>query len=137
MSMTPSRPYLIRAIYDWIHENGRTPYMLVDASVKEVEVPREHVGDDGRITLNLSPDAVRNLILGNDIVEFECRFAGTSCQVLVPVEAVMAVYAKEDGQGMRFGDDMAPPEPPKPPDGPGRKSRQPRRPRKPRLTLVK
>lgn len=138
MLMTPSRPYLIRALYEWILDNGCTPYMLVNALDEGVDVPQEHVQGDGRVTLNLSPAAVRNLMLGNDSVEFGGRFAGVSYHVFVPIDAVMGVYAKENGQGMTFGTDLAPPDPPAKPDGPGKKPRRPRKgPGKPRLTLVK
>lgn len=139
MPMTTSRPYLIRALYDWITENGCTPYMLVNALDEGVNVPQEHVQEGGRITLNLSPTAVRSLVLGNDAVEFSGRFAGVPRQILVPVGAVMGVYAKENGQGMTFGTDLAPPDPPAEPDGPGgKRSPRPRKaPGKPRLKLVK
>lgn len=98
------RPYLIRAIYDWVLDNGLTPYLLVAADEPDVEVPTQYVGDDGKIVMNLSPTAVRGLDLGNDVVRFEARFSGTPHHVFIPTGAVLAVYAKETGEGMLFGD---------------------------------
>ncbi len=119
--MTSSRPYLIRALYDWIVDNGLTPHLLVNAGQEGVEVPVEHV-HEGRIVLNLNPGAVHNLALGNDWVEFNARFGGTARGVRLPVSAIMAVYARENGQGMAFGNEPGDsgghlPEPPKPKTG--------------------
>lgn len=109
--MTSSRPYLIRALYEWIVDNGFTPYMLVDAAQELVEVPRAFV-ENGRIILNISPEATHSLVLGNDAVGFNARFSGTAMDVHVPVPSVLAIYARENGQGMMFGDqDDTPPEP--------------------------
>lgn len=113
--MTPSRPYLIRALYDWIVDNGMTPYILVNAEHEQVEVPQQFV-ENGKIVFNISPTAVRNLELGNDSVLLEARFAGTPMRVVVPVMGVLAIYARENGKGMVFteeGDDRPPPEPSK------------------------
>lgn len=98
------RPYLIRAIYDWVLDNGYTPYLLVAAEEPDVEVPGQYVGDDGKIVMNLSPTAVRGLELGNEMIQFEARFSGTPFNVFIPTGAVLAVYAKETGEGMLFGD---------------------------------
>lgn len=103
--MTSNRPYLIRAVYEWICDNGLTPYLLVDAQVPGVRVPPQAVRD-GKVVLNLAPRAVSQLNMGNDVIEFMARFGGVSQSVLLPVEAVQAVYAQESGQGM-----MMPPEP--------------------------
>ncbi|RMF17598.1 MAG: ClpXP protease specificity-enhancing factor [Gammaproteobacteria bacterium] len=100
--MTSSRPYLIRAINEWLLDNDLTPYLLVDAGVKGVQVPTQYVSG-GQIVLNISPGAVRGLTLGNEWIEFSARFGGVPMQVHVPVMAVLAVYAKENGQGMVFG----------------------------------
>lgn len=109
--MTSSRPYLIRALYEWIVDNNFTPYMLVETSSESVEVPREFV-EDGRIILNISPEATHSLVLGNDAVTFNARFSGTAMDVNVPVSSVVAIYARENGQGMMFGGpDDSPPEP--------------------------
>ena len=102
MSMTSSRPYLIRALYEWITANDMTPHLLVSADSEGVDVPREHV-HDGRIVLNINPSAVQNLALGNEWIEFSARFGGVARSLRLPVAAVMAVYARESGQGMAFG----------------------------------
>lgn len=101
--MTPSRPYLIRALYDWIIDNGLTPYLLVDASRDGLRAPMEYA-DNGRLVLNISGRAVRELQLGNELITFSGRFGGAALDVEVPVRAVMAIYARENGQGMLFND---------------------------------
>ena len=101
MSMTSSRPYIIRALYEWIVENDCTPYLLVDSHWQGVSVPSQFTEDD-QVVLNVSPMAVRELELANDAISFMARFGGKSCNVYVPVAAVMAIYAKENGQGMVF-----------------------------------
>ena len=113
MTMTSSRPYIVRALYDWIIENSCTPYILVNAFEDGVEVPQEHVRD-GQIVLNISPVAVSDLHLGNDSLNFEGRFGGIPKAVCVPISAVCGIYAKENGQGMIFDPEMTPPEPPGP-----------------------
>lgn len=100
--MTSSRPYLIRALYEWITDNNMTPHLLVDADAEGVSVPREHV-HEGRIVLNVNPSAVQALELGNDWITFNARFGGAARSLEFPVSAVMAVYARESGQGMAFG----------------------------------
>jgi stringent starvation protein B len=97
--MTSNRPYLIRAMYEWISDNGMTPYLLVDATLPEVEVPRQAV-KDGRVVLNIAGQAVAGLELGNHVVRFMARFSGVSQSVQFPVAAVQAIYAQETGQGM-------------------------------------
>ena len=114
--MTSSRPYLIRALYEWIVDNGFTPYMLVDTSLDVVEVPRAFV-ENGRIILNISPEATHSLVLGNEAVTFNARFSGTAMDVHVPVVSVLAIYARENGQGMMFGEQDD--NPPDPGTGPG------------------
>ncbi len=99
--MTSSRPYLVRAIHEWIVDNGLTPQLIVDAKTEGVVVPGEFV-QEGKIVLNVSERAVRNLSLGNDLVEFSARFAGKAFPVTVPTRAVLAVYASENGVGMAF-----------------------------------
>jgi len=98
--MTPRRPYLLRALIDWIIDNGETPYVLVQVQ-EGVDVPPSYV-NDGRIVLNLSPVAVRQLSITNDHVMFDGRFGGQSHAITVPMWAVLAVYAKESGEGMLF-----------------------------------
>ncbi len=113
-TMTSNRPYLIRAIYDWIVDNELTPYLLVNAGFSGVEVPQEHV-NDGRIVLNISPKACRGLHMENDRILFSARFSGLVTQIFVPPEAVLAVYAKENGRGMEFGEEYDGPPPHLPP----------------------
>ena len=101
--MLSSRPYLIRAIHDWISDSGMTPYLLVDAGVAGVVVPQQYV-ENGNIILNISSQACANLVLGNEQVQFNARFSGKPMAVVVPVRAVLAIYARENGQGMMFGE---------------------------------
>jgi stringent starvation protein B len=123
--MVPLKPYLVRAIYDWIVDNALTPFLLVDATRSDVVVPRQYV-KDGRIVLNLNPQAVVGLSLGNDNIAFSARFGGTPTQVAVPLSAVLALYAKETGKGMVFDSDEDPETPPpEPPDAPGPKKGKP------------
>lgn len=100
-TMSSNRPYLLRAVADWISDNGLTPYLLVDAAVAGVRVP-PHTVREGRVVLNIATRAVAQLELGNDAVRFMARFSGVSHNVVVPVQAVLAVYAQENGQGMMF-----------------------------------
>ena len=97
---TSTRPYLIRALYEWCTDNGFTPYVAVRVD-GSVQVPREFV-KDGEIVLNISYDATSSLQLGNDFIEFKARFGGKSREILVPVGRVIAIYARENGQGMAF-----------------------------------
>jgi stringent starvation protein B len=108
--ISPSRPYLIRALHEWILDNDCTPYILVDALSPMVEVPREHV-HDGQIVLNISPQAVRDLEVSNESITFEARFGGVPRQLYVPILFVLAIYAKENGQGMVFGHEAGAPDP--------------------------
>lgn len=111
--MTPSRPYLLRAIHDWIVDNNLTPQLVVDAGVEGVQVPPEHVRE-GRIVLNVAASAVRDLTLGNEWIEFGARFGGVPRQILLPTKAVLAVYARENGVGMAFQEQEPDGEPPEP-----------------------
>ncbi|OZB61103.1 MAG: ClpXP protease specificity-enhancing factor [Lysobacterales bacterium 14-68-21] len=116
-AMSSNRPYLMRAIYDWITDNNLTPYVLVDATREGVRVP-PHVIKNGQVVLNLAMRAVANLDLGNDWISFQARFSGVSHSILIPVSAVLALYAQENGQGMMFpADDSDVEPPPSPPDG--------------------
>ncbi|MCH8866767.1 MAG: ClpXP protease specificity-enhancing factor [Proteobacteria bacterium] len=98
------RPYLIRAMHEWMGDNGNTPHIVVDAAVDGVSVPREHV-KDGKIILNISETAAHNLKLTNDAVSFRARFSGVPFDVWVPMSSVLGVYARETGQGMIFSHD--------------------------------
>ena len=104
--MTSNRPYLIRALYEWLVDNDLTPYLLVDANREEVKVPSRYV-EEGRIVLNVSPSAVRDLHLGNELIAFEARFGGSAFAISLPPEAVLGVYARENGKGMLFPDEDA------------------------------
>lgn len=116
ITMTSSRPYLVRAFNEWILDNDCTPYIVVDAGIQGVQVPTDHVAN-GQIVLNISPGAVRSLVIGNGALEFSARFGGVPMQVFIPLQAVMAVYAKENGEGMVFGSEPGSPDP----EGPGGK----------------
>ena len=134
-AMTSNRPYLIRALYDWILDNNMTPHLLVDTSRSPTVVPTQFV-QDGKIGLDVSPSAVRQLVIGNDEIVFNARFSGRPMDVMVPIAAVMGIYARENGHGMLFPEDEAeegasPPaeEDPTPPSQPKRG--------KPNLRVVK
>jgi len=101
--MTSSRPYLIRAIYDWITDNSMTPYLLVNAKMEGVNVPHQYV-ENGKIVLNIAAGAVGSLSLGNESIGFNARFGGVPTELEIPVSAVMAIYARENGQGMMFNE---------------------------------
>ncbi|WP_027079365.1 ClpXP protease specificity-enhancing factor [Luteimonas mephitis] len=104
--MTSHRPYLLRALYEWIADNGMTPHLLVDATQPGVRVP-PHTIKDGRVVLNVADRAVAKLEMDNDSVRFTARFGGVSQPVVVPIPAVLAIYARETGQGMALPDDIA------------------------------
>ena len=127
--MTSNRPYLIRALYEWLVDNNLTPHLLVEAGADDVVVPTQFV-EDGKIVLNIGPSAVRYLELGNDGIHFEARFGGSPMQVAFPPKAVLGIYARENGRGMLFPEDQAEatgaapddePEPPTPPVRPSLK----------------
>ncbi|MCQ4265662.1 ClpXP protease specificity-enhancing factor [Pseudomonas sp. FIP_A4] len=99
--MNSSRPYLVRALYEWIVDNDCTPHLLVDAEYRGVQIPAGFA-NDGQIVLNVAPSAVRNLQMGNEAISFEGRFGGVSHSLHIPAGAVMAIYARENGQGMVF-----------------------------------
>ena len=128
-SMTPSRPYLVQALNEWILDNNCTPYVLVDASLPGVQVPQDYV-HNGQIVLNISPHAIKDLLIDINGLSFNARFGGVPMAVFVPVVAILAIYAKENGQGMVFGseagapdpDDVPPPPKPEPAKGEGKPS---------------
>lgn len=115
------KPYLIRAMHEWIGDSQLTPHLVVDAAVDGVQVPPEHISD-GKIVLNIGANATQQLQLGNDAISFETRFNGRAYPIFLPCEAVLGIYARETGEGMIFtaddadgdgGDDT--PAPPRPP----------------------
>lgn len=101
--MISNRPYLVRALYEWILDSEMTPYLLVDAAHPGALVPMDLV-QEGKIVLNISPGAVRALALGNERITFGARFGGVPTQVEVPADAVLGIYARENGRGMLFPD---------------------------------
>jgi len=131
--MTSSRPYIIRALYEWILDNNCTPHILVSTEYRGVQIP-SGFAKNGQITLNLSPSAVRGLHVDNEALSFEGRFAGMAYRLYIPIGAVLAIYAREDGQGMAFNQE---------PDGqsggedPPPDTRPPRPSGKPNLRVVK
>ena len=107
--MTTNRPYLLRALYEWITDNGLTPHILVDADVNGVNVP-EHAIQKGKVVLNIAAGATEHLLLDNDSIDFRARFSGKPYPISVPMDAVIAIYAQENGQGMMFAqEDTHPP----------------------------
>ncbi len=124
VSMSSSRPYLVRALNEWIVDNGLTPYIVCNAGYPGVEVPQHYV-ENGKIVLNISPQAVQGLSMNNDETTFSARFGGVETFVRVPMLAIMAIYARENGQGMVFVDEGGQPPPEPEPE-----------PRKPSLKLV-
>ena len=126
--MTSNRPYLLRALNEWINDNGMTPYLLVDALRDGVQVPASVV-KDGRVVLNIAPRAVAHLGMDNREVRFMARFGGVSQSVVVPITAVMAIYAQETGQGMMLPEDGAllPDDAPDPTPGPDAGGEPPKR----------
>ncbi|HEY2275211.1 MAG TPA: ClpXP protease specificity-enhancing factor [Steroidobacteraceae bacterium] len=128
----PKRPYLLRAMHQWITESGNTPHVIVDAGHDGAEVPRAYV-KDGKIVLNLSEGATQRLRLGNEDVEFDARFAGVVHHVRFPVSAVLGVYARETGEGMVFSEQDLGPGPPKHP----KRAEEGGATRRPQLKVVK
>ena len=106
-SMTSYRPYLLRALTEWINDNGMTPHVMVDAGVPGVQVPSSAIKEE-RVVLNIAERAVAKLELGNDAIRFTARFAGVSQAVMVPLEAVIAIFSRETGQGMAMPDEPRP-----------------------------
>lgn len=130
--MTSSKPYILRALHQWISDNGLTPHLLVDTQFPDIRVPEQYV-ENGKIVLNISDRAVSNFHQDNDWIMFQARFGGRSQEIVVPVSAVLAIYAKENGKGMVFGREGngngdSPPPAPQP---------STRKPGRPRLQVVK
>lgn len=136
MAMTSSRPYMIRALYEWIVDNGCTPYILVDAQGPGVEVPQQHVNKEGQIVLNINPTAVKDLFIGLEQINFNARFGGIPTDLVIPCGSVLGIYARENGQGMVFEPEPNP-EPPKPDPDSGKKAPQKEGAKRPNLKVVK
>jgi stringent starvation protein B len=113
--VTPLKPYLVRALHEWILDNGYTPYILVDTTIDGVTVPKDYISDN-KIILNTHPDAIQNWYLENDALSFSARFSGKEENLFVPINAVLATYAKENGKGMMFDEHFEDDLPPDPPD---------------------
>lgn len=127
--MTSLKPYLLRSVYEWLIDNQLTPHLLVDAENADAVLPMDFV-ENGKIVLNLRPEAINDLILGNEEIQFNARFSGQPMRVIVPVSAALALYAQENGKGMVFDqdeteDDTPPPAPPE------------EKPKRPMLRVVK
>jgi stringent starvation protein B len=105
---TSNKPYLIRALHEWMSDNRLTPQIIVDAAFEGLDLPAEHVSD-GKLVLNISHSAARYLSLANDLFTFEVRFGGIARRLEIPPAAVLGIYARETGQGMVFADDQPPP----------------------------
>jgi stringent starvation protein B len=135
--LKPRRPYLLRALHEWITDSGETPHIVVDASAEGASVPRQYI-KDGKIVLNVSYSATQALKLGNEFVSFEARFGGVSQTVQVPVRAVLGIYARETGQGMIFPEGDADPDPTDaPPSAPAKSGPGAPASKKPKLQVVK
>lgn len=126
--MTPLKPYLIRSIYQWIIDNDLTPHLLVDAENSHAILPQQLI-EDGKILLNIRPQAIQGLSLGNEEIQFNARFSGKPMHIVTPVAAVMAIYAKENGKGMIFDQEGEEPDETPPPEN--------KPPTRPALRIVK
>ncbi len=117
--MNSSRPYFLRALHEWIVDNRLTPHLMVDALLPGVRVPEQHINKEGKIVLNVAPDAIINFSMKNDWVTFDARFSGVTHHIRLPMMAITAIYAVENGRGMVFeheeSDDDTPPENTPPP----------------------
>jgi stringent starvation protein B len=127
--MTPLKPYLIRSIYEWIIDNQLTPHLLVDAENPDAVLPTDFI-ENGKIVLNMRPEAIQDLLLGNNEIQFHARFSGESIHIITPTTAVLAIYAKENGKGMVFDPEESNNDTP-PPSTPEKKHT------KPQLRVVK
>ena len=130
------RPYLLRAMHEWISDSNQTPHIVVDASIEGVEVPRQYV-QGGKIILNVSSNATSMLSLGNEVVRFRARFGAATYDVSVPIGAVLGIYARETGQGMIFSEADTPPQPPAPPSEPAPTTTNEGKRSKPTLKVIK
>lgn len=113
--MLSSKPYLLRALYDWIVDSGCTPHLVANAEIHGVVVPADYV-TDGQIVLNIAPSAISDLNLGAQDIEFSARFGGKRFAISLPIVAVLGIYARENGLGMEFDPEQADSEPPEPSD---------------------
>lgn len=119
-AMSSSKSYLVNALYQWIVDNHCTPYVLVDAYAANVEVPQDYV-KDGQIVLNIAPSAIGDLLIDKKGVSFNARFGGIPMDIFAPMQSVLGIYARENGQGMMFEPEIETSPPTEPPKGPGPK----------------
>jgi stringent starvation protein B len=126
--MTSSKPYLVRALYEWILDNDNTPYILVDTASDQVLIPKG-IANDGKVVLNLAPSAIQNLEMTNSQISFSARFSGVAEQIFVPMSSLLAIYARENGEGMMF--------PAEEPDTDPGSSSEAARPKAPTLKVIK
>ena len=131
--MTSSKPYLIRALYEWLLDNQATPYMLADTSHPDVMIPRG-IASDGKVVLNLAPSAINNLEMTNDYVSFSARFNGKAQDIYCPIAAILAIYARENGEGMMFNPES---EKAVETDGVADGTDKPKKPNRPGLKVIK
>ena len=103
--MTPSKPYLVRALYEWLLDNEMTPHVLVDANAESVMIP-QGIATDGKVVLNLAPSAIQQLEMTNEYLSFSARFSGVAQNVYCPMTSVLAIYARENGEGTMFAEDV-------------------------------
>lgn len=129
--MTSSKPYLIRGLYEWLVDNNATPYVLVDAGFAGVIIP-QGIAKDGKVVLNLSPNAIHKLEIDNEYIAFSARFSGVARNVYCPIASILAIYAKESGEGMMFNEEKQPD-----PDEKPKQQTQSKKPARPGLTIVK
>lgn len=130
--MTSNKPYLIRALYEWLVDNDATPYIMVDTTREHVDIP-PGIEKDGQVVLNIAARAVQNLEMLNSHIAFSARFGGVSRNIFIPIPAVMAIYSMEDGQGMMFADET--PAQKEETESTGKQEKQPDK--KPGLKIVK
>lgn len=104
--MTPNKPYLIRALYEWLEDNNATPYIMVDSTQADVRIP-PGIDKDGKVVLNIAQRAVQGLVIDNAYISFSARFSGVPRELYIPIQAVLAIYSMEDGEGMMFADSDA------------------------------
>lgn len=131
--MTSSKPYLIRGLYEWLLDNQATPYMLADTSNPEVMIPRG-IATDGKVVLNLAPTAIENLEMTNEYVSFSARFNGVAQDIYCPMASILAIYSRENGEGMMFNQESgdAPAK-----DGSADGASQSKKPNRPSLKVIK
>lgn len=136
--MTSNKPYLIRALYEWLVDNDATPHILVDTSFEGVMIPSS-IAKDGQVVLNVATRAVQNLEMQNTHVAFSARFGGVSQNIYIPIQAVLAIYSMEDGEGMMFAEEVVSASAKKPAKIPAEKKTKPAKPSKgkPGLKIVK